>query len=94
MKTNMKCDRCDTLIKPVMGIPEMHGDNVLNVNLSGDYSQFIDNDLNDPEPHTRIQLCHKCGHDFMTVFMGIPATEYTHWHPASGDDYCEGWRHA
>ena len=92
MSEQLHCDRCGSVVERVMGMDDMPGDNVLNIKLSGGYSQFIDNDLDsEPEPHTHIQLCHKCGHDFMTGFMNIPASEYSYWHPTDGSDYCEGW---
>lgn len=88
----LKCDRCNSVIEHVMNMEDMHGDNVLNINITGGYSQFIDNDLDsEPEPYTRIELCHKCGHEFMSDFMNIPAEEYSYWHPKDGSEYCKGW---
>lgn len=95
MSEHFKCDRCKSVFEPVMGIHNMHGDNVLNVKLSGGYSQFVDTEIEEsPELYTDLKLCHKCGHDFMTGFMNIPADKYSCWHPNSGDDYCEGWSYA
>lgn len=95
MSDEIKCERCGTIVNRVMDLPDMHGENVLNIKISGSYAQFIDDDMDgEPEQHTRIKLCHKCGHEFMTSFMGVPAGDYSYWHPHSGDDYCEGWRYA
>lgn len=92
MSEQLHCDRCDAAIERVMNMDDMHGDNVLNIKLSGGYAQFIDNEIDyAPEPYTDLKLCHKCGHDFMTGFMNVPAEEYSYWHPADGSDYCKGW---
>lgn len=92
MTEQLKCDRCHTTVEPVLQDISMQGDNMLNVKLSGGYSQFIDNEIDyAPEPYTDLQLCHKCGHEFMTGFMGVPAEKYSYWHPADGSDYCKGW---
>lgn len=93
MAEPLNCDRCGDPIPRVMGIPDMHGDNVLNITISGGYSQFIDSEpYSQPEAYTRLMICHKCGHEFMTGFMNIPASEYSSWHPKTKDDYCEGWK--
>lgn len=92
MGEQLKCDRCNAVIERVLNMYDMHGDNVLNVKLSGGYSQFIDNDLDsEPEPHTQLELCHKCGHEFMSGFMNVPAEEYSYWHHTDGSEYCKGW---
>lgn len=84
-----QCCKCGNLI------PSMFNDysmpiNALYLNLSGGYGQFFDT-FEEPRETTEIILCHKCGHDFMTGFMGVPAAEYSWWHPKTQDEYCEGW---
>ena len=92
MSKALRCERCNGIIQRVLNVDDSQGDNALHVTLSGGYSQFIDNELeNQPEPYTQIMLCHKCGHDFMTNFMDVPAEKYSNWHPSTGDRYCEGW---
>lgn len=93
MSTFETCIRCGYESQPVDNIENMHGVNVLHVGLYGGYAQFIDNELEETkEQYGDFSLCHKCGHELMTVFLNIPAEQYRSWHPNSGDDFCCGWK--
>lgn len=85
------CQRCHNDIKPVFKDIAEQGENALIIKIDGGYAQFIDTFGEEDKEETTFVLCHKCGHDFMTNFMNIPAEKYSGWHPNSGDDYCKGW---
>lgn len=87
MTASLFCTRCKAYIPPVFEGTDQ-GDNALIIYLDGGYSQFIDAEADTKE---RFVLCHKCGHEYMTDFMNIPAKDYKGWHPKTDDPFCEGW---
>lgn len=86
---DVKCHKCGKTIPSMFNDYSMP-ENVLYLNMSGGYGQFFDT-WDEPKETTEIILCHKCGHEFMTNFMGVPASKYSWWHPKTKDEYCEGW---
>lgn len=81
------CDKCFLVVNADRNFGTF--ENMLTLNLSGGYCEFVDSiAVKNPE-ELEFALCHKCAHAFFSKFLNIHTPRG--YHPKTSDKFCEGW---